>query len=128
MIETYKLVRFRPLGSMLTTKFRIDDWDVQHVVTLVDLSEYRYFWFETIESIVTRSDGAFHVKKTILQKSERVFINAFVETYADVLVNNRELAERMTDMNWTHVVKGVNQHWIERFEEGDSLLEEHDGV
>ena len=122
-ITTYNIVRLKPLTGVITEKYRVDTWNVAHVETLVDLKYYRYLWFEEVETTRTDKDDAITFCSKVLNRSCNYFINAYVETYEDVLVNDANLAQQIMGMGWTHVVKGVNNNWIERFDKEDKLIE-----
>ena len=132
-VTEYSLVRLQTLGGVQVEKHRLPDgmswmdtvwdWEPDWIASIVDLKNYRYLWFEDIEQTRISDDGIITFTSPVLRHSGKYFINAFVETYQDVLINNRELAKQMTNLDWTHIVKGIDQHWTEHFDpERDRLI------
>ena len=120
----YNIVRLKPIQGAMTERHRLPDlWNTEYVETLVDLKNYRFFWFEEVETVRTIEDGVLTFRSKVLNRSSNYFINAFVETYEDILVNNENLAQQIVGLGWTHVVKGVNHNWIEKFNKDDKLIE-----
>jgi len=93
------------------------------------LEKYRYFWFESMQMTRTQKDNNITFVGKVLYRSGKFFINAFIEEYCDVVVNNQELAKQMTNLGWTHIVKniGVKEYWIERFDPEKDRLVEYNG-
>ena len=106
------------------------DWSIAELMAATDLSEYRFFIFQTIDLTTERDDGIMTCRTRLWQESGKFFINAFVEEYADVLVNNRELAERMTDLGWTHIARSVavDRYWTEVYDPEEDQLVETNGA
>ena len=120
----YDIVRLKFEQGMRWDKHRVPDWTPDYVCSLVDLKDYRYFWFESIETTRTLENGILTFRSKVLSTSGKFFINSFVETYEDVLVHDRELGERMTGLNWKHVVRSTSNEscWIEQFVDGEDIL------
>jgi hypothetical protein len=105
-------------------KFPVDDWNIQTATNLVDLNNYKCFWFEKIESEIIEGPGKYTVNCKIVQRSGHYFINGFVETIEDVNIRDKDLAEKMEEKGWSKVVSGINNNWCYGFEEGkDNIVE-----
>ena len=122
--KRYVIARLRPINGVQDTKVVMHnlEWSIAEVMAAVDLADYRYFWFETIDMLVERDEGRVTCIPHIKMESVKFFINAYVEEYADVCVNNKELAFQMTNLNWTHIVRSIalnkddNACWTEKFD------------
>ena len=135
-ITTYTLVRLRPLQGAQIEKHRIltsgwDSWSdlVSDVASIVDLENYCYFWFESIEQSRVDEGNMITFRTNVWQHSGKYFINAYIEEYEDVCVNNKELAFQMTNLDCTHIVRSVALNkddracWTEMFDpEKDQLI------
>jgi hypothetical protein len=126
MTETtiFNVVRFKGSSPFVKRK-RIDNWDTTHALTLVDPKEYRYFWFEEVEMTCDRSDGILTVRTNTLQKSHKFFIDAYTETYEDVLVRDPTLAGQMENMGCKYIAQSIDPdtNWVEYFDFGvDSII------
>ena len=104
-------------------KFPVDDWDIQKATNLVNLEKYKKFWFEKIESDIQEQPGKFTVSKRVIKTSRVHFIDAFVETIDDIRVKDAALADQWEKMGIKNVVSGINNDWVERFEDGDVIVE-----
>jgi hypothetical protein len=64
-----------------------------------------------------QEDGCLTIRTEVIDNSGKFFINGYIEEYADVLVNNKHLAQQMTNLGWTHIVRniGSDSYWTERF-------------
>ena len=119
MIEEiqYTVARFTPLpgNSIVKHKFDFGERDIKKAITLVDLNDYKYFWFEDRKNIIGKSGGVITVESVKTFQCGTYFIDAYIETYEDVLVNNKLLADKMDEFGWTHIVRGINDYWTEIF-------------
>ena len=122
----YTNVRFVPIQGSTPTKFQFDYGfrDVLKAISLVDLTQYKYFLFEDKEKVINKQDGIISVVSKDLGKSGKHFIDCYIETYEDVAVNNKLLANKMKEFGWKGIAKGVHNYWTEVFdEEKDQLIE-----
>lgn len=127
MIESIKYTRLRfvPIQGTTHTKFQFDygTRGLDKVVPLVDLQNYKYFFFEDRESIISKKNGIITVQPKIIASSGKYFIDAYIEPYEDVLINNQVLANKMKEYGWKHIVRGIKHYWTEVFdEECDKLI------
>ena len=123
-VTTYSIVRLKPLQGLIE-KCRNNAWDVDEVVKTFDLENYSYFWFETIQMTRTDENDIITFNSEVTDVSGKYFINAYIEEYSDVCVNNQMLAQQMTNMGWTHIVRnvGLKNYWTHRFDpENDKLI------
>lgn len=118
----YCIARLKELTSNQVKKIKLDVpyYSLQDLLSQIDLKDYKYFWFEQTELIVTKNDYMISYDIKVLNKSETFFINAYVETYEDVLVKDPMLAQQMTNLGWTHIVRniGTENNWVEQFLDG----------
>jgi hypothetical protein len=125
--KNYCIAHLKLLIGSHFKKIRLNThYDLHDLLSQIDIQEYRYFWFEEIKQIITRDDGIITYESQILSESPRFFINAYVETYEDVLVNNKHLATQMQNLGWTHIVRNisVDNYWTEPFRDGyDKLID-----
>ena len=120
----YSIVRFEPIAHGTIRKFPIEDWDVQKATNLVDLKNYKCFWFEKIQSEIDEEPGKFTVRKRVIKTSGHYFIDCFVETMEDVLVRDSELAEKMEQKGWKKVATSINWNFSYGFDENkDNIVE-----
>jgi len=132
-ITTYSIVRLKPLHGVQIERLRLPDrefpdcpWDWDEVAKMVDLENYRYFWFETIQMTRTHEDNMLTFVSKVVARSGNYFINAYIEEYDDVVVHNQALANQMANLGLTHIVRSVavDDYWTEMFDpKNDKLVE-----
>jgi hypothetical protein len=124
----YSLARLRPVNGVKIKRVKLErlEWSIEEVISQVDPRKYRYLWFETIDLKTTYEEDRITCVPTIGQRSPKYFINAYVETYEDVCINNSTVAKQMTNLGWTHIVRNIGEVnlWTERFDpECDKLID-----
>lgn len=135
--ELYNIVRLRPINSVQVVKFRMPEvegiecpWSVDYVTSVADLQDYRYFWFETVKMTKEYFEGGVTVQTEVVAQSGKFFVNAYIEEYDDVVVNNQGLAKQMENLGWTHIAKniGVKSYWTEVFDPNKDKVVDFNGV
>lgn len=122
--QYYTIVRFTPLqGFTEKHKFDYGFRGFHQAITLVDLKDYKYFWFEDRKCIIEKEKGGIITVQPVLEKQScTYFIDAYVETREDVAVNNAALAQKMGQNGWTHIARGVKNYWTEIFRPDEDKL------
>ena len=119
-LKRYVVARVKPINGVQLTRVVMPNLQrsILEVVAAVDLENFRYFYFETIDMETRRGEGMLTCKTNVWQRSENFFINAYIETYEDVCVNNQHLASQMNNLGWTHIVRnlGCENYWVEKFD------------
>lgn len=135
--ELYNIVRLRPINGVQVVKFRMPEvegiecpWSVDYVTSLAELQDYRYFWFETVKMTKEYFEGGVTVQTEVVAQSGKFFVNAYIEEYDDVVVNNQGLAKQMENLGWTHIAKniGVKSCWTEVFDPNKDKVVDFNGV
>ena len=123
-MNNYNIVRFEALQHGKNKKFHIEDWDIENVIELVDLKDYKCFWFEQIESEIIEEPGKYTVKSHVKKQSGIHFINGFIETIEDVKIRDPELLYQMDRKKCDKIVSGIKHDWSYCFDESkDSVVE-----
>ena len=131
----YVIARLKPITGVQNERIRLDGLGttgehVAELLTRVDLENYRCFWFETVDSTVKYSSGMMTCRTNVWQRSGNHFVNAYIEEYGDVQVNNPELAKQMTNLGWTHIARDIGEKhlWSEVFNPQEDKLVDLRGV
>ena len=130
-MDTYNIVKLRFLKHNIHKLIKVNGWDAKEVVTLVNLSDFEYLWFEEKASEEFEPSGAtvLSVHKTILNTSPFYYINSYTETLEDLRKKNSRndynLIETMENMNWNTVVKNIdpNSTNVYEFRNEDFLID-----
>lgn len=131
----YVVARLKPIINAQNERVRLNSLGttgeyVAELLSYVDLENYKYFWFETIDSTLKYSSGMMTCRTNVWQRSGNHFVNAYIEEYSDVQVNDPELAKRMTNLGWTHIARNLGEKhlWSEVFNPQEDKLVDLRGV
>jgi hypothetical protein len=127
---TYNIVRLRPKHTIHPIWFKVKGWETKEVAQLLDLTLYRYFWFECRKRIIEKGEDVevLRIQTVIESSSSFYYINSYVETLDDVEARNdveeRGLIERMKNLKWNSVVTSVipEENWHYEFRDKDFLV------